>query len=224
VILGGRTYTLWGACTLTDTLCGLRFRVSPAAFFQVNRVQAEMLYKIAGEYARAAGKVVWDLYCGTGTIGLTLAREAKAVVGVENAPAAVADAQENARENGINNARFFCADAAVISVGTQDSVAVWAAATETDAMGGDLRRALREFPPDVVILDPPRKGCDAAVLDTVAALAPERVVYVSCDPGTLARDLKRLGEKGYICTAVTPVDMFPRTAHVECVALAEKKG
>lgn len=201
VILGGRCRTVWGQDFITDELCGLRFRISPLSFYQVNPRQAERLYSIAGGYAGLTGKeTVLDLYCGTGTIGLSMAKNAGRVVGVEIVPEAVEDAKRNAAENGVENAEFFCSDAA-------------GAAAE---MG---KRGVR---PDVVVLDPPRKGCAEEVLDFVAAMAPSRVVYVSCDPATLARDLKRLALLKYKTMEVTPVDMFPRTAHVECVALMSR--
>ena len=153
---------------------------------------------IAAEAAALTGKeTLLDLYCGTGTIGLSMAARAAQVIGVEVVPQAVEDARRNAADNGIENARFLCADAGQ-------------AAARLRAEG---------VRPDVVVLDPPRKGCDEAVVDTVALMAPSRVVYVSCDPATLARDLRVFGERGYAVRQVTPVDMFPRTAHVECVAL-----
>ena len=198
VILGEETFPLWGPGTITDELCGLRFRLSPHSFYQVNREQAERLYALAAEAAALTGKeTLLDLYCGTGTIGLSMAAQAAQVIGVEVVPQAVEDARRNAADNGIENARFLCADAGQ-------------AAARLRAEG---------VRPDVVVLDPPRKGCDEAVVDTVALMAPDRVVYVSCDPATLARDLRVFGERGYAVRQVTPVDMFPRTAHVECVAL-----
>ena len=201
VILGPDTFTLWGKDAITDELCGLRFRLSPQSFYQVNRRQAEELYRLAGEEAGLTGKeTLLDLYCGTGTIGLTMADKAAMVIGVEAVAPAVEDARRNAEENGILNARFLCADAAE-------------AAARLEEEG---------IRPDVVVLDPPRKGCAEAVLETVARMRPERVVYVSCDPATLARDLRRLEGRGYTVQSVTPVDMFPRTAHVETVVLLSK--
>ena len=198
VILGDTVYPLWGQDTITDELCGLRFRLSPLSFYQVNHDQAERLYRLAAEAAGLTGKeTLLDLYCGTGTIGLSMADKAGQIIGVEIAPSAVEDAQKNAADNGIANARFLCADAARAAAQLSDE-------------------GIR---PDVVVVDPPRKGCDESVLNAIAAMMPKRVVYVSCDPATLARDLKLLEDKGYRTEWVTPVDMFPRTPHVECVAL-----
>ena len=197
VILGDGGYTLWGADSIEDTLCGLRFRLSPHSFYQVNHAQTEKLYALAADAADLTGKeTLLDLYCGTGTIGLSMASRAARVIGVEVVPAAVEDARRNAEVNDITNARFICADAA-------------------DAAAQLAREGVR---PDVVVIDPPRKGCDAALIDTVVTMAPSRVVYVSCDPATLARDLKLFGEKGYAVQSVQPVDLFPRTAHCENVA------
>ncbi len=202
VILGDGGYTLWGEDAIEDILCGLRFRLSPHSFYQVNHAQTERLYALA---ARAAGltgeETLLDLYCGTGTIGLSMASRAGQVIGVEVVCAAVEDARRNAEVNGIANARFVCADAAV-------------AAKQL------AREGVR---PDVVVLDPPRKGCDTALIDTVVEMAPLRVVYVSCDPATLARDLKQFAARGYRTQSVQPVDMFPRTAHCECVCLLTKE-
>lgn len=202
VILGKDGFTLWGRDTIVDELCGLRFRLSPRSFYQVNRRQAERLYGLAAQAAGLTGReTVLDLYCGTGTIGLSMASRAAQVIGVEVVEPAVEDARLNAQANGITNARFLCADA------------------------GQAAQQLRDegVRPDVVVLDPPRKGCSESVIDTVAELAPGRVVYVSCDPATLARDLQRFAPLGYRTASVIPVDMFPRTAHVECVALLERK-
>ena len=202
VILGQNEFVLWGKDHITDTLCGLNFRLSPRSFYQVNREQAERLYALAAEEAALTGKeVLLDLYCGTGTIGLSMAARAGQVIGVEAVLPAVEDARRNAADNGIANARFLCADAAK-------------AAAQLEAEG---------VRPEVVVLDPPRKGCDASLLQTVATMAPSRIVYVSCDPATLARDLARFREKGYETRRVTPVDMFPRTPHVETVALLSRK-
>lgn len=201
VVLGEEEYPLFGDGTILDRLGGLEFSLSPRSFYQVNHDVAERLYALAAEAAGLTGKeTLLDLYCGTGTIGLTMAHAAGTLIGVEVAAPAVEDARRNAARNGIRNARFICADAAE-------------AATQLAAEGTR---------PDIVILDPPRKGCDPAVIRTVAAMAPARVVYVSCDPATLARDLKLFGELGYETKQVTPVDMFPRTAHVETVVLMTK--
>ncbi len=196
VILGDGGFTLWGEDAIEDELCGLRFRLSPHSFYQVNHAQTEKLYALAADAAALTGQeTLLDLYCGTGTIGLSMASRAAQVIGVEVVPAAVEDARRNAEVNGITNARFICADAA-------------------DAAAQLAREGVR---PDVIVLDPPRKGCAPALIDTVVAMAPARVVYVSCDPATLARDLKLFGEKGYAVKSVRPVDLFPRTAHCENV-------
>ncbi len=197
VIVGKKFRTIYGKDYITDELCGLKFLISPQSFYQVNRTQAERLYGIAKDYANLQGdETLIDLYCGTGTIGLSMAKACKELIGVEIVPKAIEDAKKNAKLNGITNARFICGDA-------KD------AAAQLEGEG---------VKPDVVILDPPRKGCDADLIRTVVAMSPSRVVYVSCDPATLARDLKLFAELGYITQEVTPVDMFPRTAHVESVA------
>lgn len=198
VVLGKKCRTVWGSDHITDVLCGLKFNISPMSFYQINRDQAERLYSIAGEYAGLTGnETLLDLYCGTGTIGLSMAKNAGHVIGVELVEQAVEDAKKNAEENGITNAEFLCADA---------------------AKAADMLKN-RGVKPDVVMLDPPRKGCDPALIETVAKMAPARVVYVSCDPATLARDLKLFAQTGYEPKELTPVDMFPRTAHVECCSL-----
>ncbi len=197
VVLGKTSYPLYGEPYITDTLCGLTFRLSPLSFYQVNHDQAERLYRLAADAAALTGEeTLLDLYCGTGTIGLSMAHRVRELVGVEVVPQAVEDARRNAAQNGITNARFIAADAAQ-------------AAKQLASEG---------WHPDVVVLDPPRKGCDAALIHTVAEMRPDCVVYVSCDPATLARDLKLFAELGYVTEQVTPVDMFPRTAHVESVA------
>jgi 23S rRNA (uracil1939-C5)-methyltransferase len=176
----------------------VKFEISPLSFYQVNAPQAKRLYDIAEDFAELDGnETLLDLYCGAGTIGLYLAKKVKSVIGVEVVPEAVEDAKRNAAINGINNARFICADAGK-------------AAKQLNAENSR---------PDVVVVDPPRKGCDLLTIESVVQMAPERVVYVSCDPATLARDLKIFAEKGYRTLRVKPVDMFPRTPHVECVAL-----
>ncbi len=203
VILGETCKVLYGMDYITDILCGVRVRLSPLSFYQVNRDMAERLYQLAAQYACPAGRQVLDLYCGTGTIGLSMAKEAAFVTGVELIPAAVEDARQNAADNGIQNARFLCADAAEAA----------------------KQLALEGYRADVVLLDPPRKGCDEAVLQIVAGdFCPQRIVYVSCAPATLARDAARLRTLGYLLDEVTPVDLFPRTAHVECVALFIKEN
>ena len=211
VILGDETRLLWGAPALTDTLCGLEFDISPQSFYQVNREAAQALYQKAAEYAGLTGKeTVLDLYCGTGTIGLSMAKDAGKIVGVEIVPEAVENARRNAEKNHITNAEFILADtdtvsgAGVFKVGDGDADEVIA---ETD-----LR-------PDVIITDPPRKGCGKATLEAICRFAPERIVMVSCDSATLARDLKFLSENGYVLQKATPIDLFPRTMHVETVVL-----
>jgi 23S rRNA (uracil1939-C5)-methyltransferase len=201
VILGREYQTLWGVDYLEDRLCGLTFRLSVPSFFQVNRDQAEVLYQQAVDFADLTGQeTVVDLYCGTGTITLAMARRAKQVIGVEVVAPAIRDAKENAQRNGFTNAQFLCADAAQAA----------------------KRFAEKGVHPNVISVDPPRKGLDSAVIDAIAEMAPERVVYVSCDPATLARDAKLLCEKGYRVEKAVAVDMFPRTGHVETVVLLSK--
>ena len=201
-VLAGEFYTLRGSGVLRDTLCGLSFDLSPRSFYQVNPAQAERLYAKALEYAAPEGRgTVLDLYCGAGTISLCLARGAERVIGAEIVPEAVENARENARRNGVQNAEFLCADAG-------------------EAAAELLRRGVK---PDAVVVDPPRKGLSPEVIDCVCAMSPERVVYVSCDVATQARDLKRFAECGYTPQRACAVDMFPRTAHVETVALLSKK-
>lgn len=201
VILGKTHRCLWGRDYLEDTLCGLTFRLSVPSFYQVNREQAEVLYGRALAFAGLTGReTVLDLYCGIGTITLVMARQAGRAIGAEVIPAAVEDAKANAARNGVTNAEFLCADAAQ------------AAQTLAD-------RGLR---PDVICVDPPRKGLAPAVIDAIVQMAPQRLVYVSCDPATLARDVKRMEEQGYVLQRAEAVDLFPRTAHVETVVLLSK--
>lgn len=202
VILGDSYRTLWGEDFLSDTLCGLTFRLSVPSFYQVNPAQTEVLYGKALEFAGLTGaETVLDLYCGIGTISLVMARKAGMVWGAEVVPQAVDDAIANARRNHIENARFLCADA------------------------GEAARYLEGegVRPDVVCVDPPRKGLAEDVVDTIADMGPERVVYVSCDPGTLGRDVKRFAGRGYTLKKAVAVDMFPRTAHVETVVLLSQQ-
>lgn len=201
VILGDTCVTLWGRARITDILCGLRLEISPLAFYQVNHDQTEQLYRAVGELAGLTGREhVLDLYCGAGAIGLTLARRAARVTGVEIVPQAVEDARRNAALNRIGNAEFFCEDAQAAAV----------------------RLVRSGQAPDVVVVDPPRKGLAAPTIASIRALSPQRVVYVSCDPATLARDLAAFTKGGYVCRRVRPFDMFPRTPHVECVCLLER--
>ena len=197
-ILGERYRTLWGADTLEDELCGLTFRLSVPSFYQVNRDQAEVLYRKAVEYAGlTGGELVVDLYCGAGTITQVMAGGAGRVIGAEIVPEAIEDARENARRNGIENVEFFCGDAAQLAA---------------DFAGRGLR-------PDVICVDPPRKGLAPEVIAAAAQMAPQRVVYVSCDPGTLGRDVKRFAEYGYRVQRAAACDLFPGTRHVETVCL-----
>lgn len=198
VVLGDRYRTLWGQDYLEDTLCGITFRLAIPAFYQVNRRQAERLYEKALELAELTGEeTVLDLYCGAGTITLVMARKAKRAIGAEIVPEAVENARENALRNGITNAEFFCGDAAAVAE----------------------KLAAEKLRPDVVVVDPPRKGLEESVIVSIADMAPQRVVYVSCDPGTLARDVKRFRERGYTLQKAVAADLFPRTKHVETVTL-----
>ena len=202
VVLGKECRTLWGSDFITDELCGLKFNLSALSFYQVNHDGAEVLYGKAKEYASlTGGETLVDLYCGTGTIGLTMAKDVKKLIGVEIVPQAIENAKENAKLNGIDNAEFICSDASQ--------------AAQTLLERGEK--------PDVVILDPPRKGCDEALINTVAKMEPDRVVYVSCDSATLARDCRRFADLGYETLRATPVDMFPHTAHVETVVLLSQR-
>lgn len=201
VILGDSYRTLWGADTLRDTLWGLTFRLSVPSFYQVNRVQAEVLYRKAVEFAALTGEeTVLDLYCGAGTITLCMARHCKQAIGAEIVPEAIDDAWQNAKKNGVENVEFFCGDA-----------------KETAA-----ELAHRGLRPDVICVDPPRKGLAPEVVDAAAAMSPRRIVYVSCDPATLGRDVKRFAQHGYAAVRAAAVDLFPRTAHVETVCLLSK--
>jgi len=201
VILGDKYRTIWGQDFLMDTLCGLNFKLSVPSFYQVNRDQAEVLYGKALEYAGLTGEeTVLDLYCGTGTITLCLARQAKRAIGAEIVAPAIADAKENAVRNGIANAEFFCGDAADIAAKLE-------------------QEGLR---PDVITVDPPRKGLAPEVIASVVEMGPKRVVYVSCDPATLGRDVKIFEGFDYKAVRACAVDMFPGTRHVESVVLLER--
>ncbi len=202
VVLGKECVSILGDGYIEDVLCDVRVKISPLSFYQVNRDGAELLYNKAAEYASVSGdEDILDLYCGAGTIGLSMADKVKSVTGVEIIPEAIEDAKKNALNNNINNARFICGDASL-------------AAEKLKAEG---------IAPTTVILDPPRKGCAEDLLKTVADMSPEKIVYVSCDPATLARDCARLLPLGYTVQEVTPVDMFPRTAHVESVVLLSRE-
>ena len=223
-ILGDRVQLLWGDLCISDSIYRVKeetgaftrtdenvtFAISPKSFYQVNPVQTEKLYSLALEYAGLTGKeVVWDLYCGIGTISLFLAQAAKHVYGVEIVPEAIADARENAKNNQIDNATFYVGKA-------EEVLPAW---VEEHADDGD-----EGLHPDVIVVDPPRKGCDEKCLETMVAMAPERIVYVSCDSATLARDLKYLQEKGYEVLRVRPVDQFCHSMHVETVCLLSRKA
>lgn len=202
VILGERILPLWGQTYITDQIGDVSYEISPLSFYQVNPLQTRKLYEKALSYAQLQGnETVWDLYCGIGTISLFLAQKAKKVYGVEIVPAAIEDARRNARLNGFDNAEFFVGKAEEILPQKYEEEGIYA---------------------DVIVVDPPRKGCDQALLDTILKMQPERVVYVSCDSATLARDLKYLCESAYRLEKVCPVDQFGMTVHVETVVLMSK--
>ncbi len=202
VILGKENIVLYGGEHITDTMCGRRIKISPLSFYQVNTLQAEMLYGIAREYAAPrAGEMLLDLYCGAGTVGLSFSDGIGKLIGCEIIPAAVDNARENAHMNGIDNAEFICGDA-----------------SETAAV-----LAEKGLAPDIIVTDPPRKGCDVSTLEAVAKMSPPRIVMISCDPATAARDCAALEKLGFRVTKVRAVDMFPRTGHVECVALLSRE-
>ena len=197
VIMGKEIGVLWGQGYITDYSGNVKYQISPLSFYQVNPAQTEKLYGLALEYAQLKGnETVWDLYCGIGTISLFLAQKAKKVYGVEIIPQAIDDARNNARINHIENAEFFVGKAEEVLPEQYEKNKVYA---------------------DVIVVDPPRKGCDETLLDTMVQMSPERVVYVSCDSATLARDLKYLCERGYQIEKVRAVDQFPMTVHVESV-------
>ncbi len=201
VVLGREMKTLWGKDYLVDAIGRVKFKISPHSFYQVNPEATLRLYDIAKKFANLTGKeILWDLYCGIGTIGLFMADMARKVIGVEIVPQAIENAKENAERNGIENAEFYCGKAEEVAPKLMEQ--------------GER--------PDVVILDPPRKGCDERLLQTVVEVKPERIVYVSCKPSTLARDLKYLTDKGYTVSRVVPVNMFPKTEHIESVALLRR--
>lgn len=205
VILGGQVIPYYGELYITDYIGTVKYQISPLSFYQVNPKQTGKLYEQALEYADLKGnEIVWDLYCGIGTISLFLAKKAKQVYGVEIVPEAIEDARRNAALNGIDNAEFF--------VGAAEEVLP----AQYEKSGGKIRA-------DVVVVDPPRKGCDESLLDTIAAMKPERVVYVSCDPATLARDVKYLRERGYEFVKGRAVDQFGMSGHVETVVLMSRK-
>lgn len=203
-ILGDKCVTLWGQSYITDYIGNVKYHISPLSFYQVNPVQTKVLYDKALEYADLSGdEIVWDMYCGIGTISLFLAQKARKVYGVEIVPQAIEDAKNNAKLNGFDNVEFY--------VGKAEEVV-----PRMYRQGGDAAKA------DVVVVDPPRKGCDAVLLDILVAMAPKRIVYVSCDPATLARDVKYLRENGYDLEKVAAVDQFCHSSHVETVILLSR--
>ena len=204
VIMGEKVVSLWGSRTIRDQIGEITFSISPLSFYQINPVQTRKLYELAVEYADLHGtETVWDLYCGIGTISLFMAGKASRVYGVEVIPQAIEDARENARLNGIDNAEFI--------VGKAEDVLPEKYASEG-------------IHADVIVVDPPRKGCDEKCLETILQMRPQKIVYVSCDSATLARDMKILCEGGYELQRVRPVDMFPQTVHVETVVMLSHKN
>lgn len=209
VIMGDSYEILWGQGYITDYIGNVKYQISPLSFYQVNPVQTEKLYGLALEYADLKGdETVWDLYCGIGTISLFLAQKVKQVYGVEIVPQAIDDAKENAKINAIDNAEFF--------VGKAEEVLPEYYAEYEREHNGETAHA------DVIVVDPPRKGCDETLLETIVKMQPEKVVYVSCDSATLARDLKYLCANGYEITVCRGVDQFPQSVHVETVCLLSK--
>lgn len=202
VILGEEEQALFGRAEIKDTMCGVNVEISPKSFYQVNTPAAEALYRQAAEFAQPEGKLLLDLYCGAGTIGLSMAGKARRLIGAEIVPQAVENARENAERNSVKNAEFICADAGQ-------------AAQQLERSGER---------PDVIILDPPRKGCSEDTLTACVGMQPERIVMISCNAATAARDCKRLAELGYTAAVVRPFDLFPRTSHVECVVLINKNN
>ncbi len=201
VIMGKETKLLWGSGVISDVLCGIKLDISPLSFYQVNRQGAQLLYAEAARMAGLTGKeLLLDLYCGAGTIGLSMADKARELIGVEIVPQAVENAKTNAAANGVTNARFLCADA------------------------GQAAAKLAEegLKPDVVLVDPPRKGCSLDTIEAICTMAPQRVVMVSCNSATAARDVELFAQQGYKATQARAVDMFPRTANVEAVILLER--
>lgn len=204
VILGKKSVVIWGKGFITDELCGFKFNISPLSFYQVNRSQTERLYNLVKSNLNLSkNSLILDLYCGIGTIGLSLSGSAREIIGAEIVPEAVKDAKENARINGINNAKFFCCDAS------------------------EIAEKLKNFNEnlDAVVIDPPRKGCSLKLIEDVIKMKPQKIAYVSCNPATLARDLKIFSENSdFKIEKIIPVDMFPRTSHVETVVLMSKVG
>lgn len=201
VILGERDILLRGSAEIHDVMCGVNVEISPKSFYQVNTPAAENLYRQAAEFAQPEGKTILDLYCGAGTVGLSMADKAKKIIGAEIVPEAVENARRNTENSGFSNAEFICADAGE------------AAQSLTD----------RGLSPDVILLDPPRKGCDENTLSACVKMDPKRIVMISCNAATAARDCKFISEHGYSVKTVRAFDLFPRTKHVECVVLMTKK-
>lgn len=201
VILGKKCVLLYGCDRISDIMCGNKINISPLSFYQVNTLQAERLYAKALEYAAPEKEnVIADLYCGTGTIGLSMTDSAGKIIGIEIIPQAIENAWENARINNIHNAEFYCGDA------------------------GEVFKDLLEkgYSPDIIVVDPPRKGCSAKTISIIAQTAPEKIIMISCNPATAARDAKILSEYGYTTVKVAGCDLFPRTKHVECVVLMSR--
>ena len=219
VILGKECITLYGRPYIEDYIGDIKFQISPLSFYQVNPKQTEVLYNKALEFAGLKGnESVWDMYCGIGTISLFLAKKAGKVYGVEIVPQAIEDAKNNAKINNIDNAEFFVGKAEeVVPAFYKKQTGVQSDNDSTDSKEYDMTR------PDVVVVDPPRKGCDKKLLDTIVSMTPDRIVYVSCDSATLARDLKLLVECGYKVEKVQPVDQFGNTVHVETVVLLSQQ-
>ncbi len=202
VIMGDECITLWGSDFIIDEMCGLKVTISPLSFYQINHDMAQRVYNLAGTLADLKGnETVLDLYCGAGLIGLSVAKKVKSVVGIEIVEPAVENARKNASDNGIHNAEFYCGDASLVSKLIQDG---------------------KRF--DVAFVDPPRKGCSNDVIEALSVSGADKIVYVSCNSATLARDVNLLIEKGYELKSVTPADLFPRTVHTECVALLCRKS
>ena len=243
VIMGTEIHTIWGKNTIADTLCGLEFEISPLSFYQVNPKQAQRLYEQAITYAGLTGsETVWDLYCGIGTISLAMAKTAGKVYGVEIIPDAIEDAKRNAKRNGLDNAEFFCGKAEEVlpefyqsesnktkqnavgevreSIEAKEIMDSEAGGTVgAGAVSGKISSALH---PDVIVVDPPRKGCDEKCLETMLKMSPDRIVYVSCDSATLARDLRILADGGYALNKIRACDMFSWSGHVESCVLLQR--
>ena len=214
VILGKKSEVLWGQPYIEDFIGDVKYQISPQSFFQVNPMQTEKLYAKALEYAGLTGnETVWDLYCGIGTISLFLAKNARKVYGVEIVPQAIEDARNNAKRNGIDNAEFFVGKA-------EEVVPAFYEKALKQAQDSEAGKSIH---PDVVVVDPPRKGCEEVLLETIVKMQPQRIVYVSCDSATLARDLKFLSANGYAVKKVQPVDQFGHSVHIETVVLLSHK-